>query len=301
MAGQISGLQPLTGIGIINKDAAFATPEQRYGGTADPRHSERGEQAQPYSWESLQTPGASHGPYGPENQLLDDEFWFLEPAGYPEQDPNFDRNSPNLTRSHGSINNKINNYGRVPSQAESVDLQIEQMNNKSSNLGTSKNMQYDQQGYAQQDNWLEIWEINDGNSDVPTQVKQFSHSAFGFGVNDAVMNLSRKINMFGYGDKHQHRRYAQSPIPGNYMWLRPNGRPLFKTVAGTARLPIGPNSQFTGANEPGNPKDIGFPFDPYGAVLQDIPQEYVPPPAPNIAPVTPAYTNDQGTDGFEMF
>lgn len=300
MANELSGLTPLTGISIIKDDAAFATAEERSGGIADPYHGHVGEQDKPYSWQSLQTPAASHGPYGPENQLLDDEFWFLEPAGYPEQSPDFDRNTPSLTRSHGSVHNRVR-VSPVASQASSIDDQIDQIGNHASNLGTSRRMTTTRLGYAQQDNWNEIWEVNDGNSDLPTQVKQYSHSAFGIGVNDAANNLSRKVNGFGYGSKHMHRRFAWNNIPGNFMWMRPQGRVMYKTVPGTAKLPVGPDSQFGYANEPGNPKDIGFPFDPYGAVLQNTPTEYIPPPAPNVASVTPAYTNDAGTDGFDMW
>lgn len=294
MANQLSGLTPLAGINIIKDDAAFATAEQRSGGIADPYHGHIGEQGKPYSWESKQTPGASHGPYGPENQLLDDAFWFLEPAGYPEQDPDFDRNTPSLTRSHGSVHNRVS-VSPVASQDESIAYQIGQMGNHASNLGTSHGMTRNSLGYAQQDHWNEIWEVNDGSSDLPTQTKQYSHSAFGIGVNDAASNLSRKVNAYGYGSKHMHRRFAWNNIPGNFMWMRPQGRPLFKTMAGPARLPIGRGSQFEG-------QDIGaaFSYDT-GAVLLDTPQEYIPPPSPNVAPVTPAYTNEEGTDGFEMW
>jgi len=150
MADAISGLTPLAGINIIKDDAAFATPEERSGGTAHPYHGHVGEQAKPYSWESQATPGGSHGPYGPENQLLDDEFWFMEPAGMPADDPAFDRNTPNLTRSHGSVRN-VTISGPLPSQYDAINKQISQMGNHASNLGTSRQMQYDQQGYAQQD------------------------------------------------------------------------------------------------------------------------------------------------------
>lgn len=294
MANAMSGLTPLAGINIINDDAAFATPEERYGGTADPYHGHVGEQATPYSWQSQMTPGGSHGPYGPENQLLDDEFWFMEPAGMPADDPDFDRNTPSLTRSHASVRNRTIS-GPVPSQYDAINQQIAQMGNHASNLGTSKGMQHNSLGDAKQDEWQEIWEINEGHTDAPQNVKQFSHSAFGFGVNDAVMNLSRKVNLFGYGSKHQHRRYATGHIPGNYLWLQARGRPMNKTMAGPAKPPIGGNSPFAG-------QDIGatFSYD-NGAILQNVPTEYIPPPSPNIEPVTPAYSNDMGTDGFELF
>ncbi len=294
MADAISGLTPLAGINIIKDDTAFATPEQRSGGTADPYHGNIGEQAKPYAWESQMTPGGSHGPYGPENQLLDDEFWFLEPAGMESDDPDFDRNTPSLTRSHGSVHNETIT-GPVPSQYEAVNKQVAQMGNKASDLNTSNSMMYNSLGFAQQDHWNEIWEVNDGSSDLPEVGKPFSHQANGFGVNDAASNASRKMNLFGLGSKHMHRRYAQSPIPGNYLWMRPQGRILFKTMAGPARPPVGGNSPFAG-------QDIGaaYSYD-NGAVLQDTPTAYIPPPSPNVESVTPAYSNDQGTDGFELF
>ena len=302
MPNQLSGLSGLGGIGAISEDSetAFATPEQRYGGTADPFHGHRGETAVPYSWESQAVPGASHGPYGPENQTIGDEFWFLDPAGDPSQDPDFDYNTPSLTRSHASVHN-VTISGPVPSQYDAINTQLGQMGNKASNLGTSHSMTRNSLGYAENDSWQEIWEVDEGNSDAPQNVKQFSHSAFGIGVNDTVMNVSRKHNEYGYGAKHMHRRYATGSIPGNYMWMRPQGRPLFKRIAGTAKLPLGPGSQFTGVDEPGNAKDIGFPFDPYGAVLQNTPTQYVPPPMPNIDPVTATYDDPYGTTGFEMY
>lgn len=294
MADAISGLTPLAGINIIKDDAAFATPEQRSGGPAHPYHGHVGEQATPYSWQSQMTPGGSHGPYGPENQLLDDEFWFMEPAGVASDDPDFDRNTPSLTRSHGSVRN-VTISGPLPSQYDAINKQVAQMGNHASDLNTSRSMTRNSLGYAQQDNWQEIWEVNDGSSDLPQVGKPFSHQANGFGVNDAASNVSRKVNLFGFGSKHMHRRYAQNSIPGNYLWLTPRGRPLFKTMAGPARPPIGGNSPFAG-------QDIGaaFTYDS-GAILQNTPTEYVPPPSPNIEPVTPAYTNDMGTDGFDVY
>lgn len=296
MANQLSGLQGLAGINAIQEDAdaAFATPEERSGGTADDFHGHRGETAVPYSWESQAMPGGSHGPYGPQNQLLDDAFWFLEPAGIPADDPAFDYNSPSLTRSHGSVHN-VGNSGPAPSQYDAINRQVAQMSNKSSDMNTSKSMTTNSLGDAQQDHWNEIWEVDEGHTDAPQNVKQFSHSAFGIGVNDAVMNLSRKINQFGYGSKHFHRRYAMSPIPGNHMWMRPQGRMLYKTMAGVARPPIGAGSQFEG-------QDIGFAFGyDTGAVLQNVPAEYVPPPMPNISTNAATFDDPNGTDPIALW
>lgn len=299
-SGGISGLTPLNGINVIENDSAFATAEQRMGGPADAFHGQIGEIAKPYSWQSLQMPAATHGPYGPENQLLDDEFWFFEPAGIPGQDPYTDTNSPSLTRSHGSVHN-VALSGPLPSQYDAVNNQVSQMGNHAANTGTSNEMTHNRLGEAQQDNWEEIWEVNPGNDDIPAIGKDFSHSAFGIGVNDRTSNQSHKSNLYGYGSKHMHRRFAWSHIPGNNLWMRPQGRIMIKTIPGTAKLPIGPDSQFTGVDNPGDAKDPGFPFDPHGAVLQNVPTEYVPPPSPNVQPVTPTYSNEFGTDGIALW
>ena len=292
MAG--SGLTKLAGYKAIANPSPFATAEDRMGGTADPFHSHVGETAVPYSWQSLAVPGARPGPRGLENQLLADEFWFLESAGDPEQDPYFDYNMPDLTRSHGSVRN-LTISGPLPSQDEAIVLQTRQMRNKSSNLGSSRKMTKTSHGDLAQDNWQEIWEVNPGHSDVPDTTKQIAFQANGFGVNDAPSNAYHKENLYDLGSKHMHRRFAWNTIPGNYMWLRPGGRPLFKSIAGTARLPIGPDSQFAG-------QDTGFAFSyDTGATLMDIPQEYIPPPSPNVLAQTPAYSDPMGTDPIELW
>lgn len=290
----LSGLNRLSGYKAIADASPFATPEERMGGTADPFHSHVGEIAVPYSYQSLAVPGAKPGPRGLENQLLADELWFLESAGNPEDDPDFDYNMPSLTRSHGSVRN-VSLSGPLPSQDQSIDLQTRQMGNKSSDLHTSRAMSHNRLGYAQQDNWQELWEINSGHSDVPDTTKQIAFQANGFGVNDAPSNAYHKANEFGLDSKHMHRRYAWNTIPGNYMWLRPGGRPLFKSIAGTARLPIGEDSQFTG-------QDVGFAFSyDTGATLMATPVEYAPPPSPNVEQYNPVYSDPMGTNAIDLW
>jgi hypothetical protein len=291
----ISALNRLAGYNAISDPTPFATPEERMGGIASPFHAHKGEIAVPYSYQSLAVPGARPGPHGLENQLFADPMWFLESAGSPEEDPYFDYNMPSLTRSHGSVKN-VTLSGTLPSQADSVNLQTVQMNNKLSNLGTSRQLQNDRLGDVQQDNWQELWEINPGHDDIPDTTKQIAFQANGFGVNDAPSNAYHKTNYLGqWGEKHQHRRYASNSIPGNYMWLRPGGRPLFKSIAGTARPAIGEDSQFTG-------QDLGFAFSyDTGAILMDTPQEYVPPPSPNIVAITPVYSDAMGTDPIDLW
>lgn len=290
----LSAMNALSGYSAISDPSPFATAEERMGGTAHPYHSHVGEQAIPYSWQSQMVPGAHPGPRGTENQLLADPLWFLESAGSPEQDPLFDYNMPSLTRSHGSVHN-ITLSGPLPSQDEAIDLQTKQMQNKSSDLGTSRAMQRDKRGYLQQDNWQEIWEINPGNDDIPNTTKQIAFQANGFGVNDTSANAYKKINSAGWEQKHQHRRFAWNNIPGNYMWMIPGGRPLFKSIAGVARPPIGAGSQFEG-------QDIGFAFSyDTGAILMDTPQEYVPPPSPNVIAYDPHYADPMGTDPIDLW
>ena len=293
MATALGGLEGLSGINAISQSDPFATPEERHGGPVGPRHYQWGEQALPYSWQSQMTPGGSHGPYGLENQLLGDDMWFIEPAGMSTDDPQFTYQSPSLARTHGAVNNRIN--VTVPSQYESINAQLDQMDNHGISDNTSSKMLTNAQGNAVQDKWTELWEINDGSTDLPAITKQFSHTAFGFGVNDAASNASRKVNAFGWGSKHQHRRYATGSIPGNFMWMRPQGRPLFKTIAGPARPPIGGNSPFTG-------QDVGdaFSYDT-GAMLLAQPEEYIPPPTPNVVTRPTVYDNSQGTNPIEWW
>lgn len=290
----VSGLNALSGYNAITDPSPFATPEERMGGVANPYHAHVGEQAIPYSYNSQAVPGARPGPRGLENQLLADELWFLEPAGGPFDDPDFDYNMPSLTRSHASVKN-VTLSGPLPSQDTAINLQTVQMNNKLSDLHTSRQMTHDQLGDVQQDNWQELWEVNPGHSDVPDTTKQIAFQANGFGVNDAPSNAYHKANPYDLGSKHMHRRYAWNSIPGNYLWMRPGGRPLFKSIAGTARPPIGAGSQFEG-------QDLGFAFSyDTGATLMDTPVEYIPPPSPNIATYSAGYSDPMGTDPIDLW
>lgn len=290
-----SGLTALAGYNAISNPTPFATPEQRMGGVANQYHSHVGEQAVPYSWQSQAVPGAHPGPRGEENQMLGDPLWFMESAGDPAQDPLFDYNMPSLTKSHGSVKN-VTLSGPLPSQADSINLETEQMDNKQSDLGTSRKMSHDTRGLGiTNDNWQQIWDVDNGNSDVPATTKQIAFQANGFGVNDAVSNTYHKANAFQFDSKHFHRRWAWSSIPGNYMWMIPGGRALFKSIAGVARPPIGAGSQFEG-------QDIGFAFSyDTGATLMETPTEYVPPPSPNVVAQTPTYASPMGTDPIELW
>jgi hypothetical protein len=212
----------------------------------------------------------------------------------PESNPQYDFNTPSLTRSHASVHN-VTRDGPVPSQYDAINLQIAQMNNKLSDLGTSRKMLHSMELEPLNDHWQEIYEVNNGSSDVPVTTKQIAYQANGFGAADSTSNQYHKANAFGFDSKHQHRRFAVGHIPGNFMWMRPQGRPLFKTIAGPARPAVGGNSPFAG-------QDIGFSFSyDTGAVLQNTPEEYIPPPSPNVETRTATYDNPYGTDGTDWF
>ena len=131
--------------------------------------------------------------------------------------------------------------------------------------------------YVQQDQWNLIDYTDNGSSDQTNIPRQMMSSGFMFGTRDRVQSMARQ-NQYGYDSKHMRRRYADAAgIPGNYMWMEPGGRPIVKHTAGTAQLPVGPGSPFYG-------NDPGAAFSTHGAVLANTPEEYQPPPAPQLAP-----------------
>lgn len=286
----LSALAPLQKVQIANSEA---TPEERYGGPVNPYHSNVGEMARPYPWQSSLDPSGSHGPYGLENQLLGDEFWFIEPGGIPQDDPAFDMEMPNVTKSHGAPHN-VTLSGAVPSQYDAICNQLPQ-SAAMHGAGTNASTQMATWDEPLQDHWYEIWNVTPGHTDIPMAPGAIGNNAFGFGVNDRPMNAYAKKNQFGYEDAHMHRRFAMSSIPGNYMWMRPGGRPLVKSLAGPARPATGADSPFFG-------DDLGTAFDYHGAILSTQPTEYVPPPQPYLAPsISVQYGNAYGTDGIELY
>lgn len=273
------GAAPLTGLtGLSYRQVTYeadpqATPEERYGGPADPRHG-TGAIVHQYPSLSMQTPGGSHGPYGPENQLLGDPEWVWEMGGDPSQDPYIDR-TPS-TRA-GPFPKGILS-GAIPGENPTdVGYQREQsmaVHAVRTNAGMASLTS--PQGYASNDEWHMLDQTNPGHSDLIPLPKQALSSGFMFGTRDRVQSMARQ-NEFGFDSAHQWRRWARSPIPGNFMWMRPGGRPLTKTLAGPARPAIGSESPFAG-------QDVGAAFGINGAVLQNVPTEYAPPPQPNLAP-----------------
>lgn len=280
----MAGLNNVTGIAgyqvQVNADSQ-ATPEERMGGTADPRHSQIGEVAQPLQYYSHATQTGSHGPYGPENQMLGDETAWWMPGGEEWQDPTMDRTPLH----HAAPYPKGVSSGRVPGVGpDDIGNQLEQSRwihsvDNGAGLKAITGLP------ALQDQWTGIDEVNPGSTDLVALPKQAMSSGFMWGTRDRTQSMARQ-NEFGFDSKHMMRRFATGSIPGNTMWLRPGGRPLAKSLPGPARPPIGPDSPFAGQDL------MTMNFGAEGAVLQNTPSEYAPPPQVNLAPAAYSPQND---------
>lgn len=283
--GPLSGLTGLARQQGNIDETPQATPEQRSGNAVDPRHGDWGEQAAPYPWESSLSMGGSHGPYGPENQLLGDPDWVLMPAGDETQDPTFDLTPSNRGGPwpKGILSGPI--PGANPSDiADQLD-QSRTIHGIRTQAGL-KGLYPIQALGVQQDEWVELLETNPGHSDLSTLPRQSMSSSYVFGTTDRTQSFARQ-NEHGFDSAHMHRRYAAGAIPGNTYWMKPGGRPLAKSLPGPARPAVGVDSPFHGDN-------LGQAFNVDGAILQNVPAEYSPPPNPTLASasVQPAVTGD---------
>lgn len=281
----MAGLTGLTGIAQqqrqVNEEPQ-ADAEERSGGSADPRHARIGSLGERYPWESHLAMAGSHGPYGLENQLLGDPEWIWESGGDPTDDPDFDR-----TPSHraGPFPKGINS-GPIP--GENPDDVAEQLRQSSEihAVRTGAGLKTLHALDAHNNEWCEIWQVKPGSSDQVSIPRQLMSSGYLYGTTDRVQSMARQ-NQYGFDSSHQHRRYADAPIPGNYMWMKPGQRPMLKTLAGPARPAIGKDSPFRG-------QDLGTSFSYDGAVLQNVPSEYVAPAQPNLG-TAPRVDEDTGT------
>ena len=287
LPGYFPGMGPIRG---FNMPEPEATAEEVHGGPANQAHGTWGEQAEPYSWRSQLMPFPGHmGPYGPENQMLGDEYALTGmEAGTLGHDPYGD-----LTpyRGHAAPMTRTLS-GPLPSQHDAINEQLVQAAEiRSTDLGGSRKMSLTELGDAQQDDWEEIWDISDERGKYPAGQPWTGYVGFGFGTNDRPVNPLRKINAFGFNMGHHYRRFARGSIPGNYMWMRPGSRPMVKSLPGPARPAVGKNSPFEG-------DDLGQTFGIQGAVLVEVPQEYQPPPSPQLAaPVN----YDEPAPGIELW
>jgi len=244
----------------------WASPEERYGGTANPRHNDLGEIAEPYPWEGIAE--GPHGPFGLDSGLLGNAVALHgEAAGQLGQDPTGDLQP--VTRA-APWPKGVDTTGAPGPEAHRL---IESVSIHSSNMGASRELVY--QGDAQNDQWQQTANHSIGGSlqaDIPNQLKTASG---GYGTRDRIQSFAPQ-NEYGFDGTHWERRYATGSIPGNYMMLQPGGRPLHQDRVGPAQLPIGQQSPFTD-------DDIAASFNTQGSILNDLPTEYAAPVEPALS------------------
>jgi hypothetical protein len=274
------GLTALAGYQTQIDVESEASPEQRSGGSADARHGTKTGKTQQYPWEANLGQAGMQGPHGTENQMLGDEFWFIEEAGTPDQDPFFDHTPsrragpwPKGILSGPMASDKPDDVAY--NRALSVEAHGVRTNAGARSIGILSPLQ---------DDWTAIDNVTPGHTELQPLPKQAMSSGFGFGTRDRTQSMAAQ-NQYGFDSAHVSRRYAQGSIPGNYMWMRPGGRPMVKSLPGPARPAVGPTSPFAG-------DDLGVAFGIGGAILQNVPSEYSPPAQPNLA--APASFDDPG-------
>jgi hypothetical protein len=282
-----TGLQKLTGIeGFVN-EAPQADAADIQGGPVNPKHAQFGETAEPYSWENPAYGNLQRGPFGPENELLGDLPESLTfGAGNIAEDPTGDR-TPYGPGNHGGPMPRALGTSVDPDEISRQLIQSRDLHAIDTNAGAQS--LYNPTLNPQQDSWDQLLEVTPGDSMIdpamPSQLKA-AGSQGGFGSHGRENTFARQ-NSYGFDSRHQHRRYATGSVPGNYMWMKPGGRPMIKSLPGPARPATGAGSPFQGQNT-----GTTFAYD-NGAVLQDSALEYVPPPSPYVAPNnTPDYSGE---------
>lgn len=267
MAPLTGGLQPLIPYGSLTQQPE-ATAEERLGGPADPRHGQRLQERNPkYPWQRLR--GVRQAPpSGEDVGLIGASEGYALPAGTMEQHP-FADETPWTHRAPWpkGVIQSVQPDAVAEHLAWSAELHAV-------DSGASRRMHTTVA--AQQDTWQEVWTVDAGTSLQSPNNGQIKQAVAGWGSTDRAANQERQ-NSHGFDSAHLHRRYATGSIPGNYLWMKPSGRPMHKTVPGPARPPVGDASPFTG-------QDLTRDYGVQGAVLQQAAVEYTPPAEPYIAP-----------------
>ena len=282
MTSPIKGLTALAAYQSID-EMNQATPEERSGSPANPIH---GTDVAP-SFGRGSRIGTPIGPHGPENQLIGEfESWALTPAGSEYDDPQFDHTPARRAgpSPRGVMSGPIDAVS--PSSIANQLQQSAVLHGINTNAAAHAQRNLD----ATNDEWFEINELNPGSSDLQPIGDQAKSAGFGWGTRDRTQSFARQ-NEFGFDSAHMHRRYAQSPIPGNYMYLKPGGRPMVKGLPGPARPPIGVDSPFYG-------DDLGAAFSINGALLQNVPSEYTAPPQPTLSASIVDDSNDSVVEWY---
>lgn len=268
----LSGLQ-----GFVNQSPE-ATPEQIQGGPANPAHQQSWWEEDEFSpLQSAISGYTGTPPIGlPVFADAADEIGEGDaslPAGYLAQSPISDM----TPRTHAAPWPKGVEQSVSP---DAVSRQLEQSANiHASDTGAGRTMFY--QNPALQDHWQDFVNVTPGesmlDSDIGAQAKS-GMAPGGYGSHSREQSNAVQ-NRYGYDSRHAHRRFAVGSIPGNYMWMKPGGRPMIKSLPGPARPANGPG--------PFEGQDTGWGYaasSPVGGVLQNAPVEYQQPAQPVLAP-----------------
>jgi hypothetical protein len=261
MAG-IGPIKPV--VGWVNTTPQLSA-EQQQGGPADPRHRlPLLTHPVRHSWQLLAGLPPS-GPYGVQAQMVGSTDGAVEPAGSPSDDPMFDR-TPRTRAAPWPKGTETTVDPDAVARTLTASRDIH-----ASNTGASARVVRDLEPVN--DTWQGFYKVGSGSTiqdpAIPRQLKSQAST-------DRVSSFARQ-NEHGFDSAHSGRRWATGSVPGNYMWMRPGGRPLIKTTPGPARPATGADSPFTG-------DDLTAAYGVTGAVLQTAPTDYVPPGEPYIAP-----------------
>lgn len=267
----LTGLQPVTG---WTEQHPEATAEQRLGGPANPAH------ARP-EWAS------------PEPMPWELTAWAMTPAS-PVIDPGLPgaAEPPVLPAGIGTIGTPYYDATPYGTHAAPWPKGVETSvgpDATARQLEQSRAIHADGMGAAKvkmrqidalNDTWEQVWNPGAESSTLQQHVpQQVAMSVGGGGSTDRASNPAG-VNEFDFQNAHLQRRWATGSIPGNYMWMRPGGRPMVHTVLGPARPPTGAVSPFTG-------QDLAASYGTQGAVLTTPAAGYSPPPQPYTAPPLP--------------
>lgn len=289
----MDGLTGLSGLQILEEDTPEATAEQRSGGPADPYHGHVGEQSTPYPWQANSTQASGPAFQPPIEGIIEDEtsaYYAVLRAGTLDQDPTAEM----APWTHAAPQPK-NPIGDGSVQPDNIVRQLVMSAEiHAMKTGGKRNVQIPTMDPVQ-DDWREIWQVDANSTDLSTVPGQMKSGAApgGRGHTDRTQSNAHQ-NSFGFDGRHIHRRYAAGSVPGNYMWMKPGGRRMAKSLAGPARPAVGPGSPFAGDN-------LGTTFNTDGAILAVPPNQYSPPPMPYYSPTGALPTDQIPPDTSDMY
>jgi hypothetical protein len=282
---QLTGLQ-----GFVNSNPE-ATPSEIQGYSANPAHAQNlWEQPEIYPWESgIDGLTASADPI----PIFTDSIGDIPPempAGQLGQNPVADI----TPRTHAAPWPKgLDGIRKGNQQPEgTTEYLVDSSDIHASDTNAGAGMLYDPTLFAKQDDWDAFFEVQPGESMLDPNIGSQGRSGMapgGWGSHGREQSNARQ-NLYGFDSAHKHRRYARGSIPGAYMWMKPGGRPMVKSLPGPARPAVGPLSPFAGQN-------VGWGFQAssnVGGVLTQPAGEYQQPPTPYVAaPVTANSATDE--------